>query len=76
MRFFSVSFRSSTTPMLSEEQLWSTGLRGLKGIGGAAAIICHTGGGLGKDRGRKEDKGRRRKRVERTLNRDLRRFCS
>lgn len=48
--FIAVSFRSPTTPMLSEEQLWSTGLRGLKGIGGAAAIICHTGGGLGKDR--------------------------
>lgn len=51
--FIAVSFRSPTTPMLSEEQLWSTGLRGLKGIGGAAAIICHTGGGLGKRQGKK-----------------------
>lgn len=40
--------------MLSEEQLWSTGLRGLNGIGGAAAIICQTGGGLGKRREEKK----------------------
>lgn len=58
--FIAVSFRSPSglcrpppAPILSEEQLWSTGLRGLNLTGGAAAIICHTGGGLENRQGKK-----------------------
>ncbi|CAM4706208.1 unnamed protein product [Leuciscus chuanchicus] len=51
------------TPIRTEDQLRSTGLSFPNHTGGAAAIICHTGGGpQNKTGGEKEDKGKRRKR--------------